>query len=425
MYSDELIFKNLFKNRLKTKLKISKQKKSLIIIQYYQNFLKCKQLMDKKKLLLSKIKVNIIPKSFKIAKNSCLLDIKKITPKELLNYMQHSKIIDYLVEELNYFANTLESYPSQDTDFYINECSIFFNKLLTYQGLDNNIIRIVGTDCIMRLLKLHQLSQFLKTPILHQLYSSFVEDYINDLKSLSQKLYDIVQSNVTTNSAYTILNLPKSHLSIKKRSFSNNKNKYYSEINFSTINFNVNTINEFIDTLAYYILYADVTIKTCKHCGRWFIPSRKDAIYCKNPSPENEKRTCQEIRTHFNQTQTAQNIEIQNLYDRFQTICRNKIKKYPEYKIIWNNFMDLYKTHNEDIFYSKYTRKKMINWLNEIIKNPKLLLPKTIVDTKSISTDKDSINFKLDDNIDIMELQRQLMKQQQEDSFNSIIDYLK
>ena len=87
--------------------------------------------------------------------------------------------------------------------------------------------------------------------------------------------------------------------------------------------------------------------------------------------------------------------------------------------------MDLYKTHNEDIFYSKYTRKKMINWLNEIIKNPKLLLPKTIVDTKSISTDKDSINFKLDDNIDIMELQRQLMKQQQEDSFNSIIDYLK
>ena len=109
MYSDELIFKNLFKNRLKTKLKISKQKKSLIIIQYYQNFLKCKQLMDKKKLLLSKIKVNIIPKSFKIAKNSCLLDIKKITPKELLNYMQHSKIIDYLVEELNYFANTLES----------------------------------------------------------------------------------------------------------------------------------------------------------------------------------------------------------------------------------------------------------------------------------------------------------------------------
>ena len=50
------------------------------------------------------------------------------------------------------------------------------------------------------------------------------------------------------------------------------------------------------------------SVKICQNCGRYFIPpKRNDTVFCQMPSPQNEKKTCQEIGPQIRRNEKRKN----------------------------------------------------------------------------------------------------------------------
>lgn len=385
--------------RLKTIVKMSKNEKNLTIIQYFQSTFNCYAIVNRDFIPCSKLSINneLHNKTFKLS-NKKFLKIKKISPKQLLEYLQQSEDINYLMEDLHSFGNFLDIEHSDDINFYVKKYMEFLNDIDYFTDV---ITCLAKYDFINRFFKLKSYLDNISKKNLNSIFINLFEQYINNLEYLPEKFYNLSISNVTSESNSLTLQLPKNKVFIEKSRITNRKKQYYSKISHTTLTFYINTLNEFIDTLVYFIIYHNITIKKCKHCDRLFIPSRKDAMFCKNPSPERPSRTCQDIRTHFSKYQTQQNAKIQALYDKIETICNNKKKKYPEYKIIWQRYKIEHHDFMEDIYHYRAKRKQMIEWQKKVIQNPEILLPKKEAEPPSNITD----------NFDFMELHNKLIKE--------------
>ena len=63
------------------------------------------------------------------------------------------------------------------------------------------------------------------------------------------------------------------------------------------INFRKYKISDFEDFIVaslMELLKSKKNTKKCENCGKYYIPGRSDAMYCKNPSPQNSNKTCAE-----------------------------------------------------------------------------------------------------------------------------------
>ena len=401
--------------RLKTIAKISKNEKRLTIIQYFQSTFTCYAIVSRELITCLKLSVNneLHNKTFTNS-NRKFLRIKKISPEQLLNYLQPSKDYEYITEDLNYFCGTLDISRSDDINFYIKDCINFFDDLLSTYYSQEILIRLMKYDCINRFLKLKQYLNNLNKKNLHSILITLFEEYFDSLIYLPEKFNKLSISNVTKKSNSFTLQLPKSKVLIEKKCIANRKKQYYSKINNTTLNFYINTLNEFLDAFAYFIIYHNITIKECKHCHRLFIPSRKDAIYCDNPCPEKPSKTCKQVRTHFSKRQTEQFRKISYLYDRIFTKCNNNKKKNPEYIKIWEIYKNMHNELMEDIYHSKLKQSAMIKLQNRILNDPTILLPK-----------KEEKQLNISDDFDFMELHNKFIKEAEENKWNSIIEYLK
>ncbi len=389
------IFFETHKLRLKTIVKMEKNKKILSLIQYKQYTSQCYAFIEKNCFIYSRVRIStkLKNKRFKNT-NKKFITIKKITPEDLIEFLQYDDL-DYLYNDINSFSGSLDIEKSDDVRFYINKCLDFFEEIKASNYFCNISINIAESDFLKHSYNLEQFfySHFFLN--LHSLFIDMFQSYMDNLKYFVQKIYDMSTDSVSKSSAKINLMLPKADLIIKK--VKTNKNNYYSKIETQYTIFHINTINELLDTIIYFIIYHNITIKECGHCHKLFIPLRKDAVYCNNPSPEKPDKTCKQLRTHFNSKQKDKFDKIASFYDRIAAKCSNNKKKNSDYIKIWEIYKNKYNELMEDIYHLRFKQSAMIKWQEDVLKNPYILLPK---EAKSET-----------DDFDVMELHNRLINE--------------
>lgn len=347
-------------------LKINKSEKNFSLIKYIPN-IKCYSKLEKIKIKGTNLKIN----ERYTPKMGISLEIQKITPEILLYFLQEFEIID---KKLGLLIEDFCEYKFNDIDFYIHKTLLTFEEMIDEVEYCELVVKILQADFINYFYKNHKYFKNLKIDGLGKFLANRFEEYLNNIDYLQRSFEYLATLPISLDPSSLQLNLPKQILSVKKFPIGPNENQFYSKITTTTQIFCINTLQELFDTILYFIISENISIKRCKHCNRLFIPTRKDTAFCHNPSPERKTKTCQQLRTHYNSKQTQQKQEIQKLYDQFYTICTNKKGKNPDYNTIWNNFKNIFSSKQEDIYHFRYTRNKMIKWLNSVINNPLKLL---------------------------------------------------
>lgn len=69
-------------------------------------------------------------------------------------------------------------------------------------------------------------------------------------------------------------------------------------------------------------------VKMCPNCGRYFVPqNRSDEIYCKNISPQDSDKTCQEYAKYINYLTKSRTDEATKLYKQIYNAKANRFKR--------------------------------------------------------------------------------------------------
>lgn len=74
----------------------------------------------------------------------------------------------------------------------------------------------------------------------------------------------------------------------------------------------------------HFLITHGYNIRKCENCGKYFVPLRKDAIYCDRMSPFNKRRTCKKDGALRKHAATAQN---DNLIKWATTIKNNRAQR--------------------------------------------------------------------------------------------------
>jgi len=109
------------------------------------------------------------------------------------------------------------------------------------------------------------------------------------------------------------------------------------------------------------------TIVKCKNCGKYFLPKRKDALYCNNPSPQEPSKPCNKYVPESNYNESKQNDPAKKLHRKiYQRLNKDK-KRNPRSPYIenfknFNNEVDIFKDKLKD---NKITKEDYYKWLEE------------------------------------------------------------
>ncbi len=69
-------------------------------------------------------------------------------------------------------------------------------------------------------------------------------------------------------------------------------------------------------------------IKQCKNCQKYFIPIRKNAVYCYFPSLQNPEKTCNQIGPQIDRIDRRKNDTVEaEHYKRYQQLIMAKKRK--------------------------------------------------------------------------------------------------
>lgn len=86
------------------------------------------------------------------------------------------------------------------------------------------------------------------------------------------------------------------------------------------------TLHDTFVFLFHEMLKDEYTVKRCKHCGRYFVPSHKGEQYCDMPSPEFPAKDCQEYVKYQNYLSRS-HIESVRLHKQIYNQKANKVKR--------------------------------------------------------------------------------------------------
>lgn len=325
----------------------------------------------------SKFKIKRITQKYTVVKNNAFFIYNKYVFLDFLN------IADELID---FIGNTIEDFLEQrntDINFYVHKTLLFCEDLISFSPVlsiyCSNLLQI----CNRFLVKYNKF----KSDNLSRYFIQLFEDLYDDLiQSVENSIQIITATFIDYNPILFNIDLPQHKLffyivpkyEVEKKQSKNYIERYYTAVNHSVVEYYIHNITEFINVCLYHFISKKVAIRKCQNCGCYFIAKKRDAIYCEEKSPQNPKRTCKGIRTHFSKKQTQQNKQIASLYDDISTICHNKIgQNNQKYKVVWELFKPLYNQKQTDILYNRYKRKDMIDWLNSIKSNPLQLYKET------------------------------------------------
>ena len=127
--------------------------------------------------------------------------------------------------------------------------------------------------------------------------------------------------------------------------------------------------DSFLDAILfeiYNIINSNITIKLCKNCDKLFVPQRSDALYCDNPAPQNQRKTCKEYGGYIQrQTNIRSDISTQ-LYRRIYMRKQMQYKRNPNNSKIRQDY-EAFKTNANDwkkrIKAGKATNDDFTEWL--------------------------------------------------------------
>lgn len=129
-----------------------------------------------------------------------------------------------------------------------------------------------------------------------------------------------------------------------------------------------NSFSDMIKYLLFKMVKCDCCVKTCKNCGKYFVPNRADALYCDNISPQEKIKTCKEYgkyQTYLNKSQTD---EATKLYKQIYNAKANKIKRCNNSKL-QNELFDIQQKaadFRKNIKSGIATQEAYIEWLKSI-----------------------------------------------------------
>ena len=109
-----------------------------------------------------------------------------------------------------------------------------------------------------------------------------------------------------------------------------------NENNYTPLLVTCHVFRSFCDMIRFLMsemIRLNVSIKKCKNCGKYYVPSRSDALFCSGVSPQDEKKTCQEYGKYSNYLEKTRTDEATRLYKQIYNAKNNRArqgkKKYP------------------------------------------------------------------------------------------------
>lgn len=94
----------------------------------------------------------------------------------------------------------------------------------------------------------------------------------------------------------------------------------YRKLQFS------NCLNVF-DCILLDMIIKNVPLKRCENCGKFFVPSRSDMIYCENISPQDEGKSCREYGKYRDYLEKNRTDEATRLYRSIYNTMQNKSRR--------------------------------------------------------------------------------------------------
>lgn len=130
------------------------------------------------------------------------------------------------------------------------------------------------------------------------------------------------------------------------------------------------SLSEILMLLLSEMIERNVTIKICPNCGKYFLPSRSDTVYCNNISPQNESKNCQEYKKYMNYLEKTQKDESKKIYKQIYNIKTNKIKRCGgennTLKNDLNDFMEKAQQWKADVRSEIKTEEEFVAWLKSV-----------------------------------------------------------
>ncbi|HNX15629.1 MAG TPA: DUF6076 domain-containing protein, partial [Oscillospiraceae bacterium] len=128
-----------------------------------------------------------------------------------------------------------------------------------------------------------------------------------------------------------------------------------------------NYISELFNYLLYEMINNECIIKKCLNCSTYFIPTRSDAVYCNNISPQNKTKTCVDYMSYKHYLEKTKTDEATRLYKLVYNIKRGKYERSrgKNFKTDLDKFIKEAKKRKEDVKKGIMSIKDYLDWLKE------------------------------------------------------------
>ncbi len=116
------------------------------------------------------------------------------------------------------------------------------------------------------------------------------------------------------------------------------------------------------------------TIKTCRNCGRWFIPDKSDTSNCDRISPQYPEKTCKDAWKHIQRLKRENASDPLKIYKSLYNIKLNKLSAAKDVgdseranllrKDLYEDFMPSADRWKSDVKEGLRTEQEYVEWLN-------------------------------------------------------------
>ena len=132
------------------------------------------------------------------------------------------------------------------------------------------------------------------------------------------------------------------------------------------------TINSAFSPLLFEVINClehEVHITKCKNCRKLFVPEgRKDTLYCSNPSPQNQNKTCREIGAQVARANKEKNDVVTKEYRKRYLAHKMKVRRHPgniQYSRVLDELTTGMKEWREKLKDGSDTVEQFMEWLEK------------------------------------------------------------
>lgn len=165
---------------------------------------------------------------------------------------------------------------------------------------------------------------------------------------------------------------------LDKASFSNNEEVFNELCRLETgyknsfvplVDYSFDSMPDMILFVLLEMIKNNCKVKICPNCGRYFVPqNRSDELYCRNISPQDENKTCQEYGKYMTYLEKSRTDEATKLYKQIYNAKANKVKRTGNdvLKADLNAFRERAKIWRTDIKSGAASENDYIAWLKSV-----------------------------------------------------------